>query len=72
MKQKWSDLNPTVRKLLVIGGTIDAVGRAAALIDVSRRSSEQVRGNRTVWKVALGLVNSAGILPMVYFLRGRR
>jgi hypothetical protein len=49
-KKQWSELDPRVRRLIIVGGSVDASLRLAALV----------------------VVNSAGVLPVVYFLRGRR
>ncbi|WP_446663427.1 hypothetical protein [Flexivirga sp. B27] len=72
LKQKWDDLTPTQRKLLVVGATIDAAARSAALVDLSRRPAHEVRGPKWLWAAALPVVNSVGILPAVYFVAGRR
>jgi Phospholipase_D-nuclease N-terminal len=42
---------------------------AAALLDLRRRPSEQVRGSKRLWAVAT-LVNFVG--PLAYFAFGRR
>ncbi|WP_460468743.1 hypothetical protein [Calidifontibacter terrae] len=72
MKQKWIALDPNVRKALIVGAALDGIGRIAALVDLARRSPAQVNGSKKVWAVSLGLLNSAGIVPAAYFLRGRR
>jgi hypothetical protein len=46
--------------------------KAAALIDLARRPASAVRGSKAAWMVSITLVNSLGVLPIVYFLRGRR
>ena len=71
-KKKWQDLSPRTRRLIVAGGAVEGVLRAAALIDLGRRSAEQVRGSKKTWAVAITLINSAGVAPAAYFLRGRR
>lgn len=70
-KKRWSDLNPTTQKLIIVGGSLDAALKVAALVDLVRRPAEQVRGAKPVWAAALVLVNSAGLLPIGYFAFGR-
>ena len=41
------------------------------LIDLKRRPAAQVRGPKWLW-AASALVNSAGVIPLSYFLLGRR
>lgn len=72
MKKKWSELNPKARKAIVALGSIDAALRTAALIDLKRRSADQVNGSKRLWAAGLTMINSAGVLPVVYYLRGRR
>jgi hypothetical protein len=69
--KNWSELGPRARRLIVVGGTIDTALKVVALVDLSRRPAEQVRGSKRRWAWALTLVNSAGVLPVVYLLRGR-
>lgn len=69
---RWSELSPTTRRIVMGVATIDGVGRALALVDLARRPREEVRGSKTAWAIALTVVNSAGALPVAYFVRGRR
>ncbi|KRC52892.1 MULTISPECIES: hypothetical protein [unclassified Nocardioides] len=71
-KKRWSALDPRARKAILVAGAVDGVLRAAALIDLQRRPDDEVRGSKRRWGAALALVNSAGVLPAAYFLRGRR
>lgn len=70
--QKWSELSPRNRRLIVVAGAVDGALRIAALVDLVRRPSNEVRGSKPAWAVSLVLVNSLGVLPIVYFVRGRR
>ncbi len=70
-KKQWSELDPRVRRLIVVGASIDGALRVAALVDLARRPPAEIRGSRRGWAVALALVSSAGVLPAVYFRRGR-
>ncbi len=70
--KQWGDLSPKTQKLIIVGGTVDAVLKVAAIVDLIRRPAEQVRGSKALWGTALTLVNSAGVLPIGYFVLGRR
>ena len=71
-KRRWDDLEPRTRRLIVVGGAIDGALRLAALIDLARRPSSEVRGPKAGWAAALALVNSLGAVPAAYFVWGRR
>ena len=71
-RRRWSDLSERNRRLIVLGGVVDAILRIAALLDLRRRPAEEVRGSKRAWEVAVAVVSSAGVLPVAYFLLGRR
>lgn len=71
MAKRWSDLSPRNRKLIVVGAVIEAGLKAAVLVDLKRRPASQIRGSKQIWGAAM-LVNSAGVLPLAYFVYGRR
>jgi len=71
-KRRWSDLNPRVRQALMVAGAVEAGLKVAALIDLAQRPARQVRGSKAGWAAAIAVVNAAGAVPVVYFLRGRR
>ena len=71
-RRRWQDLSPTARRLIILGASVDGALRIAALADLRRRPAEQVRGRKWAWGLAVGLVSSAGLLPLAYFVRGRR
>ena len=71
-RKQWNDLSARTRRLIIVGAVIDISLRIAALLDLRRRPTEQIRGSRRAWGIAIGLVNSAGLLPAGYLLRGRR
>ncbi len=56
----------------MLGGAFEAGLKIATLIDLAQRPRVGVRGSKVRWAVALAFVNSGGILPIVYLLRGRR
>jgi hypothetical protein len=59
------------RQRAVIGAlaAVEFVAKVAAARDIQRRSADQVRGSKLLWRLAL-LVNTLG--PLSYFLWGRR
>jgi hypothetical protein len=70
--RRWSDLSRNQRRLVLVGAALEGVLKAAALADLRSRPAAQVRGPKWAWAAALVVVGSAGVLPLVYFLVGRR
>lgn len=70
--KKWSDLSAPARAAIISIGVVDAAGRVAALVDLARRPQSRVRGKKAIWATGLAIVSSSGILPAVYFARGRK
>jgi hypothetical protein len=70
--RQWGSLSRRTRRTLVIAGFAEGILKAAALIDIRRRPSSQVRGPKWLWAVVIATVGSAGVLPISYFLFGRR
>jgi hypothetical protein len=68
----WSDLSKGTRRLIIAAAVADAALRVAALIDIRRRPAGQLRGRKPVWAFVVAVVNSAGVVPISYFLFGRR
>jgi hypothetical protein len=71
-RKRWNELDPRVRRLIVVSGAFEGVLKIAALIDLCRRPSADVRGSKARWAMAITLINSAGAVPVVYFRYGRR
>ena len=71
-RRQWSDLSQRTRRLLIGAGVAEGVLKIAALIDLKRRPATQVRGPKWLWATVVAVVGSAGILPISYFLFGRR
>lgn len=71
-RKKWGELSPRTRRLIIGVGVFDLVLRLLALLDLTRRPPSRVNGSKLAWGVGLGVVNSAGVLPIVYFIAGRR
>lgn len=53
-------------------GAIDAALKVAALADLARRPAAGVRGRKAVWATAITVINSAGVVPVLYFVKGRK
>jgi Phospholipase_D-nuclease N-terminal len=68
-KKKWSDLTPLERRVIVAGGALETVLTVAALRDLARRPSGEVRGSKAAWVLAF-VVQPFG--PIAYFALGRR
>lgn len=71
-KKRWQDLSPRTRQVIVAAAVVDGILKVAALVDLQRRPAEQVRGSKKAWAATLVLVNSAGVVPVAYFVKGRR
>ena len=71
-RQKWEELPPARKRLLITVGLIDAGMRAWALVDLKNRPADEVNGPKAAWALGLAVVNSAGLLPAAYLLFGRR
>jgi len=71
-RRRWSELDPRLRQAITLAGAVEAGLKIAALIDLAQRPARSVRGSKARWAAAITLVNAAGAVPIVYFLRGRR
>jgi hypothetical protein len=67
-KRRFSDLSPRTRKLLVALGAVQVSLNVAAQVDISHRSSAEVRGSKIGWRL-VSLINVFG--PLAYFRWGR-
>jgi hypothetical protein len=70
--RRWSDLSPRSRQLVVLGAVIDGVLELAALIDITRRPADRIRGTKWAWVTVVTLANSVGVVPLAYFRFGRK
>jgi hypothetical protein len=68
-RKRWNDLSSRQRGSIVAGGVIQVLLAVAALVDLRRRPTDQVRGSKRLWAAAT-LVNFVG--PLAYFVFGRR
>jgi hypothetical protein len=71
-KKRWDELSLRTRRRIVVAATFEGVLKIATLIDLARRSADEVRGSKAKWVTAIVVVNSAGALPLYYFARARR
>ncbi len=69
---KWSELSKRNQRLLIAAAVVETSLKAAALIDIKRRPASQIRGPKWAWIPAVSLINAAGLVPIAYFLFGRR
>ena len=70
--QRWNELDPRVRQGVVVAAAVEAGLKIAALIDLAQRPASSVRGSKAGWAVCIIAINSFGLLPIAYLLRGRR
>lgn len=70
--RKWSDLSERTRTLIIAAAVADSMLKAAALIDIKRRPASEIRGPKWLWAPVVTVVNSAGVVPISYFVFGRR
>jgi hypothetical protein len=68
-RRRWSEMSTRQRSSIVVAGVLQLLVAAAALLDLRRRPSDQVRGSKKLWAAA-AFVNFFG--PLAYFVFGRR
>jgi len=71
-RQRWDELAPSRQRLVLALGVLDAGLRTWALVDLRKRTADEVNGPKAAWALALSVVSSAGVLPVTYLLVGRR
>jgi hypothetical protein len=71
-RKQWSDLDERTRRLLVSAAVAEGFLKLAALVDLKRRPASQVRGPKWLWAAVVTVVSSAGVVPVSYFVFGRR
>lgn len=71
-KKRWGDLSPRARGLILFGAAWEGALKAFALADIIRRPAGAVRGSKLQWALAVGVLNSGGVLPLIYLRYGRR
>jgi hypothetical protein len=71
-RKQWRDLSEHNRRLLIAAAVAEGILKVAALIDIKRRPASQIRGPKWVWAAMVAVVSSAGVVPLSYFVVGRR
>jgi hypothetical protein len=71
-RKQWGDLSERTRRLLIAAAVAEGILKAAALIDIKRRPASQIRGPKWMWAAVVAVVSSAGVVPISYFVFGRR
>jgi Family of unknown function (DUF5652)/Phospholipase_D-nuclease N-terminal len=71
-KRAWSNLDESTRKLIIAVAVVEGILKVAALIDIKRRPASQIRGPKWLWAPVVAVVNSAGVVPISYFVFGRQ
>lgn len=68
-KKKWSDLSTPAKVAVVVGSLVELALTAVAMRDLSKRSADEVRGPKWIWRL-VSLVQPVG--PILYLVLGRR
>jgi hypothetical protein len=71
-RKQWSDLSERTRRLLITAAVAEGILKVAALIDIKHRPPSQIRGPKWIWAGTVAVVSSAGVVPISYFVFGRR
>jgi len=71
-RKQWNDLSPRTRRLLTAAAVIEGILKLAAFIDIKRRPASQIRGPKWLWATVVAVISSAGVVPISYFIFGRR
>ena len=67
-QKQWSDLSGAQQAAVILGGAVEVVLTGIALIDLVRRSPDEVRGPKALWGLAL-VIQPVG--PLAYLVLGR-
>lgn len=70
--KRWQELSTGTRRLIVVGGALEAALKIVALVDLARRPASEIRGSKPRWAAAIVCINSLGGVPIAYFAWGRR
>ena len=71
-RKQWSELSERNRRLLIAAAVVEGILKVAALVDLTRRPASQVRGPKWLWASVVAVISSAGVVPVSYFMFGRR
>ena len=72
VQRGWNDLDEGTRRLIIVVAVAESILKGVALVDLKRRPADQVRGPKWLWAPVIAVVNSAGVVPISYFVFGRR
>lgn len=68
VRQKFSDLSPNRRRVILAAGAVQILLATTAWWDLARRPADRVHGPKSLWAAIIAL-NFAG--PLAYFRWGR-
>lgn len=71
VKKRWNDLSPRTRRIIMAAASVETALKAAALVDLVRRPAHDIRGSKARWAMSIVVINSGGLVPVAYFIRGR-
>jgi hypothetical protein len=71
-RRQWNELSPRTRRVLIAAAVAEGILKLAALIDIKRRPASEIRGPKWIWAAVVAVVSSAGVVPISYFVFGRR
>ena len=71
-RKRWSELSQRTRRVLIAAAAAEGILKVVVLIDIGRRPAGQIRGPKWLWATVVAVVGSAGVVPISYFLFGRR
>ncbi len=68
-RKQWRDMPPWARVAVMVMVSVQLSLLASALVDISRRPAQQIRGPKPAWAAA-AFINFIG--PISYFAFGRK
>ena len=68
-QKRWEDLSGAKKGAIMLSGVVQLGLLAAALVDIYRQPTEEIRGAKRLWAAA-AFINYVG--PISYFLFGRK
>ena len=52
-RRRWRELSGRTRRLILVGGAVEAALKIIALADLIRRPADQIRGSKRVWAASV-------------------
>ena len=68
-KKQWSELSPAAKTGVIVAALVELVLTTVAMRDLSRRSRDQVRGPKWLWRL-ISIIQPVG--PIAYLALGRK